>query len=304
MTQDTKLAPEDNEKQSPAALIGFISIIVIVVIAFFFMFNRDSEQPLVNATELVESVPNVIEPIVEAVEPEVIIETPEPEPEVIEEVEVELPALNDSDSYIKANIEQLSWRKELLDLILTDDVVRRIVVVTDNFVQGEMAYSHLPLKPLDGRFNAKEVADSADANDGQADTRLNQQQVFEFDQTNFTRYQPYLELLHSFEPELLVQNFITSMPLFEEAYQELGYPDRKFIDVVLQATDQILDFPVQVEQPKLIQPSVVYVYQQQSLEELPAADKFLLRLGKDNLLQLKAFALELDNQLKSQLAQQ
>ena len=63
------------------------------------------------------------------------------------------------------------------------------------------------------------------------------------------------------------------------------------------AIDRVLDVKIPNESATLVQPSVVYIYQQQSIEALPAADKFLLRLGKENLLQLKAVALELNNQL-------
>jgi len=272
-----------NKNTSPTLV--FIIILVVVITVFGYLFLQDEELKPV-ATEEVIAQPEVIVPVkTEPISEPVQIEEPvEAEPEIVTPV---LPALDASDDFIVAKVAEISWRKELLSLLLTDDLVRRIVVFTDNFSRGEMAYSHLPLKPLTGKFSVKPSAVETEDN-------------YQFNESNFTRYEDYIEFLHSFEPEALASNFIQIKPLFEQAFAELGYPEQSFEQVLHLAIDRILDFPVPSEQPKLVQPSVVYKYQKQEFEQLVAADKFLLRLGKENLLQLKAIALSLENQLKLQ----
>ncbi|WNC71157.1 DUF3014 domain-containing protein [Thalassotalea psychrophila] len=276
--------------KNASSTLVFVIIIVVVISVFGYLFLQGEEQelkPVVKEEVIAE--PEVIVPVkTETISEPVQIEQPvEVEPEIIKPV---LPDLDVSDDFIVVKATEISWRKELLDLIITDDLVRRIVVFTDNFSRGEMAYSHLPLKPLTGKFSVKPSAIETDDS-------------YQFNESNFTRYEDYIELLHSFEPEALANNFIEIKPLFEQAFSELGYPDQTFEQVLHLAIDRILDFPVPAEQPALVQPSVVYKYQNPELEELAAADKFLLRLGKENLLQLKAIALALENQLSLQSMQ-
>jgi hypothetical protein len=67
------------------------------------------------------------------------------EPEVITEVISLLPALDDSDSWLKLKLPDLTWRTELLKLVIDEDMIRLFVVFTDNFSQGSIAYDHSPL---------------------------------------------------------------------------------------------------------------------------------------------------------------
>lgn len=285
----SNIDPSVSNKNSSSTLV-FIIILVVVITVFGYLFLQDSEPEVTpEIPEEVITEPEVITPVqVETrSEPTVIAEPVAIEPEIVKPI---LPTLDESDSFIVAKITEMSWRKELISLVLTDDLVRRVVVFTDNFSRGEMAYSHLPLKPLTGTFAVKpSVNDTNEAND-----------TYQFNDSNFTRYEDYIELLHSFDPETLATNFIQMKPLFEQSYAELGYPEQTFELVLHRCIERILDFPVHAEQPVLVQPSVVYKYQREEFESLADADKFLLRLGKENLLQLKAIALELDNQLNLQ----
>ncbi|WOH37628.1 DUF3014 domain-containing protein [Thalassotalea fonticola] len=273
--------------KSSSSTLVFVIILVVVITVFGYLFLQDDEAEIKPvASEEIITEPEVIVPVkVETISVPVKVQEPvATEPEI---VKPSLPVLDQSDAFVVAKITEISWRKELLGLLLTDDLVRRVVVFTDNFSRGEMAYSHLPLKPLTGKFSVKPDINEAD-------------DIYQFNDSNFTRYEDYIELLHSFEPEALASNFILIKPLFEQAFTELGYPDQTFEQVLYLAIERVLDFPVPSEQPVLVQPSVVYKYQNQKLESLADADKFLLRLGKENLLQLKAIALELDNQLNLQ----
>ncbi|OUS25700.1 hypothetical protein A9Q98_12030 [Thalassotalea sp. 42_200_T64] len=284
------------------SLIVFTVIFVAVAAVFLYLLVAgDNEEEVIVTAEpaivVTEKEPEIIE--IEPVEErpqvvEAVIETEtQPEPVVI------LPELNNSDAFINEKIVKLSWRKELLNLLLTDDIVRRIVVFTDNFARGDLAYTHLPLQPLAGSFKVLKVN-----NIEEPELTTNNNELFRFDQKNYNRYLQYIELLHSFEPSTVVETFFAIKPLFEQAYGELGYPKKDFQQVLQQALDRVLDLQVPAQQPLLNQPNVVFKYHNLQYEELSDADKLLLRLGKENLLQVKAIALEIDNQLKQQQQQQ
>jgi len=86
-------------------------------------------------------------------------------------------------------------------------------------------------------------------------------------------------------------------PLIEEAYSELGYPDKKFEEVLQDAITKVLDVDFPKDAKALIRPSVMYQYQSSALEELDDAEKLMLRVGKDNLLIIKSVLLEINEKL-------
>lgn len=288
MTSEHNNSTSESSVQSSGTSLIFVGLVVVVVAVFAYLFLQN-DSPTVSVDEptpitepvVVEPVP---EPEVEPTEPEAF-EPIEPIAEPIDLVPT-LPELDSSDDYVFNTLTELSFRKELTSLILTDDLIRRMVVFTDNFAKGDMAYSHLPLKTPHGHFSAVKVSTEGE-------------DVYRLTEANVVRYQPYIELLNSFEPDTLVDNFIEVKPLFEQAYAELGYPNKNFNDVLQQAIDKVLDFKQPSNDPKLVRPSVIFEYQDPNIESLPETDKFLMRLGKENLLQLKAVSLTLNNKLKS-----
>ncbi len=273
----------NNSQNSGFSKLTLVIVFIVISAAFVYLLLDNDKVPVS---------PEVVEAIVESTPvPEVIEESivGSAKPDVVADIaaKVILPELDQSDVFILDKFSLISWRKELKYLILTDDLVRRIVVFTDNFSRGELAYSHLPLKPLQGKFQV-DIVDGATTDNIIAST------------ANELRYLQYIELLQSFESQTLVAEFISAKPLFEQAYAELGYGDKSFEQCLQQAINRILNIPVPNTAAQLIRPNVIYKYKQQSIEKLSPADKFLMRLGKENLLQLKAVALELDNQLKQQ----
>jgi hypothetical protein len=96
------------------------------------------------------------------------------------------------------------------------------------------------------------------------------------------------------DSEMLVQWYVELKPLIDQAYQELGYPDDEFGDVLQDAITKVLDMEIPKTLPELNRPSVMYKYKDESLESLDDAEKLLLRLGKENLLVIKSVMLEIN----------
>ena len=75
--------------------------------------------------------------------------------------------------------------------------------------------------------------------------------------------------------------------LFQESYENLGYPDKYFNDRLVEVIDHLLATPTPNGPVKLIQPRVFYEYADPALEQLSAGQKVLIRMGNANAAQLK-----------------
>ena len=76
--------------------------------------------------------------------------------------------------------------------------------------------------------------------------------------------------------------YIRYYPLFQEAYEDLGYPGQYFNDRLVQVIDHLLQTP-EVRGPiQLKQGRVFYEYADPALEARSAGQKLLLRMGAAN----------------------
>ncbi|MFB1015409.1 MAG: hypothetical protein ACI9C0_000260 [Alteromonadaceae bacterium] len=276
-----------NENVSKPSSWLLISIIIVVILGLSLWFYSDSQQelPVVVEKEAVEEVVEVAAIIPAEVIPEiqVVVERP-----AIELVEVSpLPSLNESDSWLKEKLPSLTWRKELLKLVVDDNMIRRIVVFTDNFSKGTVTYKHSPLVLPNSSFSAIETQSFDD----------NNQQEWLWDNSSERRFSLYIDLIKSTDIESLISWYLEIKPLIDEAYDELGYPDDNFTDTLQTAIIRILDAELPKSPLKIIRPSVMYKYQDSAIEALDDVDKLLLRLGKENLLIIKSTLLEFSEKL-------
>ncbi len=274
-----------------------IIVIVLVVVGILFAWQYTGNKPnkvVVKPVEVKKVVP--IEPVVDVAptEPEVLeIESIEPTPET-EEVELEevadpLPTLDESDEWLKNKLPTLTWRKELLKLVIDDDMIRRFVVFTDNFAQGIVAYEHSPFVLPKSKFSP----------DTESVSFENNQNVWQWNEQSTRRFSLYVDLLRSFDSESLVQWYMEVKPLVDQAYAELGYSD-DFTDTLQDAITRVLDMELPKSSMAVIRPSVMYQYKDPALESLADTDKLLLRLGKENLLVIKSVLLEINEKLAQQ----
>ena len=268
------------QKQTPWAIVAIIIAAIITFVIYYYVIAADEghQETAPVVTEIAPVLETPIEP--EVVEPEVV--EPEVEPAVEEVVELEpevvLPTLDESDSWFSDKLANLTWRKELLKLMITEDMIRRFVVFTDNFSQGTLAYEHAPVITPKSKFSAIEEKTQGSSK-------------WQWDESNTRRFSLYVDLLRSMDSEMLVQWYVELKPLIDQAYEELGYPDDEFSDVLQEAISKVLDMEIPKTLPELERPSVMYKYKEESLESLDDAEKLMLRLGKENLLVIKSVML-------------
>lgn len=269
-------------------IVALVFIVAIAVIGYFYQSATPEPEPVEVITEqessAVEEMPTVIPPESEpTIIPDQTVQETTTEPVEIEP-EIVLPTLNESDNWIREKLPTITWRNELLKLIVDDDMVRRFVVFTDNFAKGTIAYQHSILVKPTGKFSAQE-----DEIDGQ--------HVLKWDENVTKRFSLYVDLLRTIDSDLLVQWYVELKPLIDQAYGELGYPDEEFTEVLHTAITRVLDMEIPKEQIELVRPSVMYKFKDQDIEQLSDADKLLLRIGKDNLLVIKSVLLEINEKL-------
>jgi len=193
-----------------------------------------------------------------------------------------LPSLGDSDSFVKTALNRLLGKQAVLSFLAPDDFVRHFVVTVDNLARGEAA-SHLwPVLPTPGRILVVEFGDGTHVADGNAE-----------------RYTPFVKLAQSVDAAKAAALYLRLYPLFQQAYEELGYPGKYFNDRLVEVIDQLLQTPelagpikltlTDVQGPiPVTRPWLRYEFADPSLESRPAGQKILLRMGVRNAQALKA----------------
>ena len=183
----------------------------------------------------------------------------------IEATAAALPPLDASDAAIVAALEAL-WRGGgVAGVLQPRDVIRNFVVTVDNAPRRVMPVQKLPVKSAAGSFATAGAGNS-----------------LVIGESNAQRYAPYVKLLDSVDAPGLVTLYVRHYPLFQQAYREIGYPTGHFNDRLVEVIDLMLAAPDSPASLKLVQPKVFYEFADRDLEQLPAGQKLMLRMGESN----------------------
>lgn len=283
------MAEQEPSKNQQLYLLAIAGVVIVILIALWLLFAKEQTvEPTVNlmppvVSEPVQQEPEA-EPVSETVETAPEADTVEPvtvaEPEAVVTPEPAIPALDDSDTEVRQRLLALDWRPGLASLFVTEDMLRSFAVQVDNIAQGQLAAGSALLQPLEQKFTVEDGA------------------KLQLDEASFKRYEPYIQLLESVKPAQLVALFNRYEPLLQQAYAELGYPDQLFKNKLIEAIDELLAAP-EVNYPLALErPAVVYVFADPAIEQLPAAQKQMIRLGPDNQKRIKALLRQYRQQLQ------
>jgi hypothetical protein len=182
-----------------------------------------------------------------------------------------LPSLDNSDGLIREKLVDLMGRVPFAELVLPAALVRRIVATIDNLPRETAPRRVIPLAPVPGAFAAR--------GDGER---------MVLDAGNFARYAPYVRVIESIDEKALVTDYARAYPLFQQAYEELGFPGKQFNDRLLAAIDDLLATPELDTPIELVRPRVHYEFASPDLETRSAGQKILLRIGPENAARVKA----------------
>ena len=257
--------------------IGWLLLVVLLGVAaigFYVWRQGPTFQPQPAAPVETPAAP----PPVTHVEPP----THYPVPESSEAETKALPPLNDSDAVMHSALADLLGSAALKKLFNPEDLIRHIVVTIDNLPRKTVATRLLPTKPVAGKFLTVRIDDS-----------------LTIAPQNAARYTPYVRLAEMANTKKLVAAYVKLYPLFQRAYQELGYPNGYFNDRAVAVIDHLLAAP-EIEGPvALKQPHVLYEFADPALEAESAGHKILIRMGSENAARVKAKLREIRHELTS-----
>jgi len=201
-------------------------------------------------------------------------EAPPPDESALLEIG-ELPELDDSDAWLRGLVGQLSAHPELAEWLVTDEMIRRFVAMVDNLAEGTSPRSHLTFMAPEERFKVEQKGGR-----------------YFVDPASYQRYDTVVEVVTSIDSEGAAQLYSALLPLFREAYRDLGYPGQSFDDAMQQAVERLLETPIVRDEIEVVPKVSSYELADPELEKLPSASKNFLRFGPQNLRQLQAKARE------------
>jgi Protein of unknown function (DUF3014) len=187
-----------------------------------------------------------------------------------------LPALNDSDTLLHDSLAGVFGAEPVAQFLVPQNIVRHIVATVDNLPRHKVAVDVRPVKPVAG-----------------ATVTASQGEVLTMSPANYERYAPLARTLEHTDVHTLVLVYRRLYPLFQQSYEDLGYPGKYFNDRVVEVIDHLLQTPELAAPPALTQPKVFYEFADADLEGRSSGQKLLLRMGPANERVVKAKLREL-----------
>jgi hypothetical protein len=181
----------------------------------------------------------------------------------------------------------LFGRKTVLSMFQTQDFARRFVATVDNLGRSHAPVAVWPVNPTAGRLVVEKKGDG---------------EVIGAD--NGLRYTPFVLLMEAVDLPKAVATYARLYPLFQQAYEDIGFPKRYFNDRLVAVIDQLLatpdvNEPLKIRLPQIngpLQPErpwVLYEFEDPALQSLSAGQKILLRMGPVNERRMKVKLMEL-----------
>ena len=246
----------DEPSRRPMIVIGIVALLAVAIGLYWFL-GRDIEEP--PDETMVEATPDPVSP------PSAVVEL---EPEL---VDVPPSDLDGSDEFIRDVIGTISSHPGLAEWIVSDGLIRRFVVVVDNVADGSNPAQHVPFMRPMTRFRT--------SGEGAA---------LQIDARSYRRYDLHAQIIASLNTQGTADLYLALEPLMNEAYVELGNPDRPFTQTLERAIVSLLNAPIVDGLPALVEHAPFFQYTDTTLESLTPAQKQLLGMGPDNVRTVQA----------------
>ena len=247
-------------------LVGVGLALVAGAAGLYIYKGRDSSPPPapVVATPAPETPPEAVENPLPAATDDAASATP-------------LPALADSDAPLAADLGALFGTESVTAWLVPETLVRRLVVTVDNMPRAKPADRLRPVKYLEGQFEVNRVAATTPGGDDSITLA----------DANHVRYDALVRLVAAADMQQVANLYKRYYPLFQQSYEELGFPGKYFNDRLVAVIDHLLQTPEVASPVLLTQPKVFYQFADPSLEARSAGQKLLLRMGPRNELAVK-----------------
>jgi hypothetical protein len=178
-----------------------------------------------------------------------------------------LPSLDDSDSFLRALVTTLSQHPMVAKMLATQSLIRGATLATVQIGDGKT-----PAVPFALIRPTTHVAIIGNGPSGKLDA------------SSYARWNSDTDALVSIHPKELAQVYVNVKPLFDQAYRDLGHPTPDFDEAIIKAIDTLNETPQVDQEPVLVrrQPPGFYEHEDQSLKALLPVQKQFLLMGPEN----------------------
>jgi hypothetical protein len=241
----------------PRVLVALALLVVVAGVAWFLL--RSGPDPETRA-------------------PAPVAEFPEPAPPDLPDVPpLDLPELGASDALVRELVARLSAHPRLAAWLATDRLIERFVLVVVDLAGGFNPAANLPHMAPAEPFAVRE-----------SDGRL------VIAPESHRRYDLLGAVVASLDTEGTVRLYLQLLPLIEEAFQELGIPDRTFSETLELALRNVLAVEVPAGPLEVVAgEGIMYEFRDAGLEARRGAEKALIRMGPENARRIQDKAGEL-----------
>ena len=264
-------------RETPIGMIVAIGLVVLVAAFFGWRWYQQQQKPPEPVP--VATAPNDGPAPAPAAEPT----GPQNPVDALAPPDAALPALAESDSRVMKALAELLGGKHASEYLRSDGIVRRFVATVDNLAREQAPASAWPVQPTGQRF-------ITDGPQGGTQTIA---------ANNAARYNGIVLLAETVDPAKAATVYAKLYPLFQKAYEELGFPGRYFNDRLIAVIDHLLQAPepsgpVQVRLVEVkgdvpsTRPWVRYEYVDPKLEAMSSGQKIMVRMGPENERKVKA----------------
>jgi len=261
------------QSDSKRWLVGPAVVLLVAAIGFgYYMLQReaDIEEPVPVVTTPVE--PDVPPPAPSA-PPRAAVARPESPAPV-------LPALDASDPDFRGGLVELFGAPAVEQFLAPEKLIRNIVVTIDNVPRAKISLEQRPIQPTPGEFVTA----------GTEDEPL-------LAPENYLRYEAFIAQAERIDARTLVALYRSLEPLFQQAYEELGYPEASFEARLIEVIDHLGEAPMPSAPIRLARPGLLFVHADEQVESLSAGHKLLIRMGPDNAAVIKRKSREIRAEL-------
>jgi len=162
-------------------------------------------------------------------------------------------------------VAELPGARALADFLRPENLIRHIVATVDNLPRHRLAVEMRPLEAASGSL----VVSGGD-------------QQATLDDRNGMRYAALMAIVGGLDMHAVNGLYRKYYPLFQRAYEDLGYPKGYFNDRLVEVIDHLLAAPHPTGPLALVRPKVFWEFADPALEARSSGQKLMLRIGATN----------------------
>lgn len=176
----------------------------------------------------------------------------------------DLPDLLSSDKAFRRALIALS--PDLRAWLNSNLLIRKFVVIANDFSQGIRIFKHISFLRLDEPFSVEQGENG-----------------LQIAPKSYRRYDSLAQAINAIDARALMMVYQRFRPLMVQVFNEFGYPkDITLESIVNKAASEIIASPVIDGQIFVVRPSLFYKFADPKLEALNPVQKQMLRMGSEN----------------------